>query len=101
MTQGETIKLLRIKNKFSQNEFAKKTGISSNYLSLIENNKRIAPMSYLKKAADVLGISVNLLVWEKVDFTKFKTKESKLLAKKINDNLVDIKRLLFNQMLET
>jgi transcriptional regulator with XRE-family HTH domain len=100
MTKGEIIKILRIKKKISQKDFAKKTGITANYLSLIESGKRNAPISYLKKAADKLDISVNLLVWEDVDLSKFKDKESRILAKKVNENLNDIKKLLFNKIVE-
>ncbi len=100
MTKGEIIKILRIKNKISQKDFAKKTGITANYLSLIESGKRTAPISYLKKAADKLNISVNLLVWEDVDLSKFKDKESKILARKVNENLNEIKKLLFNKIVE-
>lgn len=100
MTKGEIVKILRIKEKVSQKDFAKKTGISPNYLSLIENGKRIAPMRYLKKAADALSVSVNLFVWEDIDLKKFRDKESRDLAKKINDNLKDIKRLLLNKIVD-
>lgn len=101
MTKGDIIKILRIKKKISQKSFAKKTGITANYLSSIENGKRMPPISYLKTAADALDVSVNLLVWENLNLKKFKDRESRILAEKVNENLKAIKQLLLNKIIET
>jgi len=101
MSRGKIVKLLRLKNNISQKDFATKTGISPNYLSLIENGKRNPPISYLEKAANILNVPLNLLLWEKVDYSKFKDNESKQLAKEIDDNLKNIHKLLFGELINS
>ena len=99
MQSGDLIKILRYKKGYSQKNFAKKTGITANYLYLIENGKRKPTVSYIKKAAEILEIPANLLLWEEVDFSKFKDKKSKQIAKEIDDSLSKIKNLLADQIL--
>lgn len=101
MQTGELIKLFRTKKKLSQIEFAKKTGITPNYLSLIENGKRIPKTGYLKKVADILKVPVNLFMWEEIDLSKFKDSESKRLAKKIEKDITEVKKLVFRKLLES
>ncbi|OGF25333.1 hypothetical protein A2331_03915 [Candidatus Falkowbacteria bacterium RIFOXYB2_FULL_34_18] len=101
MTKGQIIKLLRLKNNVSQQELADKTGVTANYLSLIENGKRNPPLSFLKKIADAFDISVNLLIWEKIDYSNIKNKESREIAKKVNENLNNIYKLLFNELVKS
>ncbi len=100
MHKGQIIKLLRIKKGFNQIDFAQKTGITPNYLSLVENGKRDPAIEYLKTAAEALEIPVSLLLFEKADTAKFKDKKSKALAKQIDEKLDEIKDMLFEQLLE-
>lgn len=100
MDAADMIKLLRIKKNISQKEFAKKAGITHNYLSQIENGKRKPGNEFYIKAAEILDLPVHLLTWEKVDLTKFKDKESKVLAKKIQTNFDEIKRIIFGKLAE-
>src|SRR6266446_3970285 len=99
MHQGEWIKLLRTKRKINQKEFAKKTKISPNYLSLIEGGKRTPSNNYLKQAANTLEVPVNLFLWEKVNFTKFTDPDTRKLAKKIDESLKEIKLMLTKKLL--
>lgn len=100
MSQGKIIKLLRIKKNLTQKQLAQKTDVTANYVSLVESGDRTPSLSFIKKVADVLGISANLLLWEDVDLSKFKDKDSRALAEKINQNLIEIKQLLFNQIID-
>ena len=54
---GPFIRDLRIKNKFSQREFAQKIGIAASYLNDIEKEKRSAPKQiFLKQISMTLMI---------------------------------------------
>lgn len=55
---GFAIKMLRIRRRLSQKELAEKTGIKSNYLSLLEHHKYI-PEDALKKIATGLEITID------------------------------------------
>ncbi len=47
----------------SQEELAKKVGLSISYISLIEQGKRDPPMSTVEEMADALGVPVSLLTF--------------------------------------
>ncbi len=98
MEAHEIIKLLRIQSNISQKDFAKKTKISANYISLIESGKRTPSVDFLTRAAEALGIPVNLLLWEDVDFSKIKDKKTKDQAKKIEKNLSEIRDILIDRL---
>lgn len=68
MTLGDIIKKYRRENDMSMDAFAKKSGISKAYISLLEKNqhpktgKTIAPsIQCIKQAADGMSIDFNLL----------------------------------------
>jgi DNA-binding XRE family transcriptional regulator len=56
------IKIFRELRGMSQASFAKKVGISRQYLNQIENKTRTGSAKTLKKMADLLGINVDLLI---------------------------------------
>jgi DNA-binding XRE family transcriptional regulator len=56
------IKVFRELRGISQADFAKKIGISRQYLNQIENKTRIGSAKILKKIADLLDIDVNILI---------------------------------------
>ena len=57
---GPFIRDLRIKNKFSQREFAQKIGIAASYLNDIEKEKRSAPKQiFIKKISSLLKTDIN------------------------------------------
>ena len=61
MKIGNLLKLLRTSNRSTQSEMAKLLGISQNYLSLIEQNKKIPSNESIKSFASLLGISEDAL----------------------------------------
>lgn len=91
---GQLIKFGRIGQKISQDDLAKKIGVSKNYISLIENDKKDPSINFLKNTAKLLNIPLVLLVWEKIDLPKGKTKDEKEIRKQI-DKLVDKAHNLF------
>jgi transcriptional regulator with XRE-family HTH domain len=65
MDLARAIKLIRTASGMKQKEIAVKVGVTPNYLSLVENGKREPSISFLKRLAAVLGISVSLFfLWE-------------------------------------
>lgn len=61
MNIGKTIKILRIGLQIKQRDFAEKLGVSPNYISLLENNKKEPSLSLLRKVAKALGVPVGFL----------------------------------------
>lgn len=61
---GKTIKLLRINAGFKQKDLAVKVGVSQNYLSLVENDKRQPSLSFLRSVAEGLRVPSNYLILE-------------------------------------
>lgn len=84
------IKAYRLSNKLSNNDFAKKIGISASRMSQIEHYKVLSVRySTLKKIARTLNISIEQLLIPddsiniKVNFDDFKIKINRNIAKKI------------------
>lgn len=100
-TIGKLIMFLRLSKDMSQKEFAKKTDISPNYLSQIENGKRTPTRKYLDTAAGVLGVSTDLFSLHDIQLSGFKSPESKKLAKKINTDLQNIKKMIIQEMVSS
>lgn len=63
MQLGKTIKLLRIKAGIKQKDLAKKLQISSNYLSLVENDKREPSISLIERIAKALDVPISYIFW--------------------------------------
>ena len=64
MTQlGKTIKMLRINAGIKQKNLAEKVGISSNYLSLVENGKREPSIPVIQCIAEELDIPISYIFW--------------------------------------
>lgn len=67
MDIGNAIKLCRVRKGWTQEQLATKAGVSPSYLSLIENNRRDATVSSVKKLSRTLGVPLNLLVFLAAD----------------------------------
>lgn len=74
MTVGENIKQLRISRKWSQQKLADEIGLSRNYISELENNKRNLSITTLNNLADKLGVPIGLLIDDN-NFIKQKEKD--------------------------
>ena len=62
---GTAIILRRKEQKISQEEFARKAGITRSYMSNIENGKRCVSIEVIDKIAKTFGITMS----ELLDFT--------------------------------
>ena len=92
MKLGEVIREYRLINRMSMGDFAKVSGISKPYISMLEANKNsnggkpiVPSVETLQKVAHVVGISLDELLRklgdEKIDIgrTNFSKEETKLL----------------------
>lgn len=79
MEIGENIKNLRKQMNLTQDEFAKKIGISRSYLGDLENNRRNLSTETAKKISKKLGISLLYLLEGKLTLSDIS------LLKKISD----------------
>jgi transcriptional regulator with XRE-family HTH domain len=65
MELSNAVKLIRVASGMKQKEVAEDAGVSSNYLSLVENGKREPSVGFLRKLAKILGVPVGLFfAWE-------------------------------------
>jgi transcriptional regulator with XRE-family HTH domain len=62
MTFGGLVRALRISDEISQVELAKKLGVSKQFLSDVEHNRKDVGISFAKKVASVLGYSIEPLL---------------------------------------
>jgi transcriptional regulator with XRE-family HTH domain len=56
MRFAENVHRLRLKNKLSQKELAKRVGISVSYVSMLERGHRSPPLETVEKLAKSLGV---------------------------------------------
>lgn len=62
MKLGKAIKIARTRASYKQAELAEKLGVSSNYISLLENDKRDPSWSFVCRLSDTLRIPLPLLL---------------------------------------
>jgi len=62
MSLGQRIRQRREALKLTQEQLAKNLGLTSQYISVIEQDKRSPSLSALAKLADELGVTVDYLV---------------------------------------
>lgn len=55
---GKTIMARRREQLISQEDFARKAGITRSYISHIENGKRVVSIAIIEKIAKTLGITL-------------------------------------------
>lgn len=66
MDLGRAVKLMRTASGLRQREVATKLGVTSNYLSLVENGKREPSVSFLRGLSGILNVPVGVFfLWEK------------------------------------
>jgi transcriptional regulator with XRE-family HTH domain len=63
MRIGETIKLIRQVAGLTQEQMADRLQITSNYLSLLENNKATPKLALLDRIQDRFDVPASFIVW--------------------------------------
>lgn len=99
LTVGQLIKIARINKKIGQDDLAKKAKVTTNYISLIENDKKDPSLNFLRETAKLLDIPFILLAWDKIDMPKGKTEAEKKIAVQLEKMLEESQELFAKQSL--
>jgi transcriptional regulator with XRE-family HTH domain len=62
MTFGGLVRSLRLSDEISQVNLAKKIGVSKQFLSDVEHNRKDIGIEFAKKVSDALGYSIEPLI---------------------------------------
>lgn len=90
---GKTIKFLRITKNLKQSDLAGLLKVSTNYISLIENDKREPSLSFIKELAKQLDIPVGLLFLEIDMSKKDASSQERELLMRMRDLILQIEML--------
>ena len=91
---GKFIANLRKEKNMTQQELAKKLGITDRAISKWENGRGLPDYSLLQDLCDTLSISINeLFSGEKISKEDYKTKAEENMSKLINDNYSEKKKI--------
>jgi len=93
MSLGKNIKLARFNAGLKQKELAELLGISTNYLSLVENDKREPSISFLKALADEINIPVGIFFLDIDSDAKPMGTEERILFHRIKDLIWEIEQI--------
>ena len=91
---GKFIANLRKEKNMTQQELAKKLGVTDRAISKWENGRGLPDYSLLQNLCDTLSISINeLFSGEKLSKGDYKTKAEENMSKLINDNYSEKKKI--------
>ncbi len=91
---GKFIANLRKEKNMTQQELAKKLGVTDRAISKWENGRGLPDYSLLQDLCDTLSISINeLFSGEKISKEDYKTKAEENMSKLINDNYSEKKKI--------
>lgn len=91
MNLGRSIKLCRTNRGLSQEDLARKVGLSASYISLIEKGDRDPAVSTAEKIATALGVPMSLLT-----FLAAEPGELKGVPEEVRDKLAGVAFKLLN-----
>jgi transcriptional regulator with XRE-family HTH domain len=93
VTLGNAIKVVRTATGMKQRELAEQVGVTANYMSLVEGDKREPSISFLNRLAKRLEIPVGIFfLWQEVG----KDVDSKRIAK-IRDLLTKLEAMYLKE----
>lgn len=95
MKIGKTLKLIRILKGLKQKELADKLGISPNYLSSVENDKREPSLSFIKLASKELDVPLSFLFLDNIDEASM-PEEQRTVYQKLKSLLIEFQSLKSN-----
>ena len=91
---GKFIAKLRKEKNMTQQELARKIGVTDRAISKWENGRGLPDYSLLQDLCDTLSISINeLFSGEKLSKEDYKTKAEENMSKLINDNYSEKKKI--------
>lgn len=81
MNLGRAIKLCRTQRELTQAELSDRVGISTSYLSLLEQNKRDPSISTIEKIAETLDVPFSVLMFLAADKSELSNLDKELVEK--------------------
>ncbi len=90
MNIGQVLRLIRVNKNNSQKEMAEKLGISQNYLSLIESNKKEPSHDKITEIANKLKISKEALLLAASDVPDELNENDKKAFQRLQKNIVSL-----------
>ena len=93
MSLGKTIKLLRISSGLKQKELAPRLGVTANYLSLVENDKREPRVSFLRALSAELNLPMGLFLWDTSDTVSGFDTEQRRVYEEIKNLIFEFQKL--------
>ena len=93
MTIGKNLKLLRIAAGLKQKDLARRLGVSPNYLSMVENDKREPSMSLLKDLSREVHVPLGLLFLDVEESTRRISADERAIYFRIRDLLFEVQKL--------
>lgn len=79
-TIGKNIRMFRLSKKLRQEDLAEKTGLSANYVGMVESGEKIPSLETFIKIVNALGVSSDMILTDVVD-TGYEVKNSMLNEK--------------------
>lgn len=79
-TIGKNIRKYRLLQKLRQEDLAEKTGLSTNYIGMLERGEKIPSLETFIGILNALGVSADMILCDVVD-TGFKVKNTILTEK--------------------
>ena len=92
MSVGRTIKLLRVAAGLNQKSLADRLDVTSNYLSLVENDRREPSLSFLRSLASEMRIPLGLIFLEIEEDLSEMSAEERALLLRIQDLVFQIEQ---------
>ena len=96
MSVGRAAKFARVAAGIKQKDLADRLDVSSNYLSLVENNKREPSISFLRNLAGELAIPLGLLFLNVDSDLSEVSPEERALLLRIQDFIFQIQQIKLN-----
>lgn len=94
MNLGHLLKLIRTHRGMNQKQMAELLGISQNYLSLIESNKKIPRTELVSEFSKSLNISNDALIFASSDIPSELSSKDQRDFKRLQNNIISL--LLFD-----
>ena len=93
MKIGSVLKLVRTSKGLTQKDMAEKLGVSQNYLSLIESNKKMPSVDTMEAFAKALNISKDALLFASSDAPEELSEKDMKEFQRLQQNILSL--LLF------
>ena len=93
-TIGKNIRTFRLAKKFRQEDLAEKTGLSANYIGMVERGEKIPSLETFINIANALGISADMVLTDVIDIG-YTVKDS-MLDEKLSKLPADEREIIYD-----